>query len=74
MGKPAYTPNPKVNQIFDDLEKYLEFCREYGYRYNESDLYNWKSYAYQQYSKAVQNKNAKNMWDEDFRRFAGSRA
>lgn len=74
MGKPAYTPNPKVTQIFDDLEKYLEFCCEYGYRYSESDLYNWKSYAYQQYSKATQNKNAKNMWDEDLRRFTGSRA
>jgi len=73
MAKPTFTPNPKVTQIFEDLEKYLEFCQDYGYRYNESDLYNWKSYAYQQYNKAIQNKHAKNMWDEDTRRLAGYR-
>jgi len=53
------------HQIFDDLEKFLEFCQDYGYRYNEADLYNWKSYAYQQFSKFVQGKNVKDMWDQD---------
>jgi hypothetical protein len=49
----------------------LEFCQDYGYRFNEADLYNFKSYAWQQFNKYSQGKNAKNMWDEDTRRFAG---
>lgn len=70
MAKPTFKSNSRVNQIFEDLEKYLEFCLDYGYRYNEIDLYNWKSYAFQQFNKHTQGKYAKNMWDEDLRRFS----
>jgi hypothetical protein len=73
MGKQVYRPSPRALQIQEDLSKFLDFCVEYGYRYNESDLYNFKSYAWQQYNKFVQGKNAKNMWFEDSRRFAGYR-
>jgi hypothetical protein len=73
MAKIAVRSNPKVTAIQEDLEHFLEFCRDYGYRYNEADLYNFKSYAWQQYNKYVQGKNAKNMWWEDARRFAGYR-
>ena len=68
MAKPSIKSNPKVAQIFEDLEQYLDFCREYGYKYNESDLYNWKSYAYQQFNKHLQGKFAKDMWNIDSRR------
>jgi hypothetical protein len=68
MGKPTLRSNPRVAEIFDDLEKFLTFCQDHGYRYNEADLYNFKSYAWQQYNKYSQGKNAKNMWDEDTRR------
>jgi hypothetical protein len=68
MAKMTFTPNPKVHTIFDDLERYYEFCQDFGYRFNESDLYNWKSYAYQQYSKFAQGKFAKDMWIVDRRR------
>ena len=71
MAKITYKSNPRVIEIQDDLEKLLEFCQDYGYRYNEADLYNFKSYAWQQFNKFSQGKNAKNMWDEDTRRFAG---
>ena len=71
MAKITYKSNPRVIEIQDDLEKLLEFCQDYGYRYNEADLYNFKSYAWQQYNKYSQGKNAKSMWDEDARRFAG---
>jgi hypothetical protein len=71
MAKITIKSNPRVIEIQDDLEKLLEFCQDYGYRYNEADLYNFKSYAWQQYNKYSQGKNAKNMWDEDARRFAG---
>jgi hypothetical protein len=65
MAKITIKSNPRVIEIQDDLEKLLEFCQDYGYRFNEADFYNFKSYAWQQ------GKNAKNMWDEDTRRFAG---
>ena len=70
MAKPIIKHNPRVAEIFNDLEKFQEFCQDYGYRYNEADLHNFKSYAWQQYTKFSQGKNAKNMWDEDARRLA----
>jgi hypothetical protein len=73
MGKISVRSNPVVDQIFDELEQLQEFCREYGYRYNEADLRNFKSYAWQQFTKYSQGKNAKNMWWEDARRFSGVR-
>ena len=71
MAKPTIKPNARTQQVLEDLDLYREFCVSYGYRYNEADLYNFKSYAWQQYNKYSQGKNAKNMWDEDTRRFAG---
>jgi|TARA_R110000803_G_scaffold164575_1_gene228262 hypothetical protein len=68
MGKPAMQVNPKARAALEDLDKLLEFCRSYGYRYNEADLYNFKSYVWQQYSKFTQGKNARDMWSEDGRR------
>lgn len=62
MAKKSFTLDPRITKIFDDLEGYLEFCVEYGYKYNEADLYNWKSYAYQQFNKYNQGKPAKAMW------------
>jgi len=70
MSKPAIKPNPKAMQILEDLDKFREFVVDYGYRFNEADLYNFKSYAWQQYSKFTSGKSAKNMWDEDTRRLA----
>jgi hypothetical protein len=68
MAKPVIKPNHKVKQIFEDLEEYLNFCRSYGYKFNEGDLYNWKSYAYQQFNKFLQKKNVKDMWLQDMPR------
>jgi hypothetical protein len=58
-------PNPKTRAVFEDLAQYLRFCQDFGYRFNEADLYNWKSYAYQQFNKFLQGKNAKDMWQID---------
>jgi hypothetical protein len=68
MSKIVIRYNPKFNEVFDELDQLLDFCRDYGYRYNEADLHNFKSYAWQQFSKFQQGKNAKNMWDEDIRK------
>jgi hypothetical protein len=65
MAKPQVQSNPRVNQIFDDLEKYLDFTREYGYKFNEADLYDNKSYIYRQYNKYITGKSVKNMWETD---------
>ena len=68
MGKPQHKLNPRAIAIMDDLDLYRDFCVEYGDRLREEDLYNFKSYAWQQYNKYSQGKNAKNMWLEDARR------
>jgi len=65
VARPTIRPNHRVTQVFDDLEQFLRFCQDYGYRFHEGDLYNFKSYAYQQYSKFTQGKNAKDMWAID---------
>lgn len=57
--------NPQVSQIFDDLEAYRNFCRDFGYRFDESDLYNMKKYPFQQYNKFRNGKRAKNQWEID---------
>jgi hypothetical protein len=54
-----------AKEIFNDLDRYRDFCRDYGYRFNEADLYNNKKYPYQQYRKFDAGKNAKNMWEID---------
>ena len=64
MAKITIKPNVRVREIFEDLDKLREFCVDYGYKFNEADLYNFKSYAWQQYSKYAQGKNARNMWDQ----------
>ena len=68
MGKQQYRPNPRAVQIQEELGNFLEFCRDYGYRFREEELFNFKAYAWQQYNKYTQGKNAKNMWVEDARR------
>lgn len=65
MSRPKIQSNPRVQAVFGDLEEYLGFCKEYGYRYDERDLYNWRSYAYQQFNKFLQGKPAKDMWRID---------
>jgi len=64
MAKIQIQSNPRVQQIFEDLEKYLQFCVDYGYKYDESDLYNQRSYVYRQYTKFITGKQAKNQWDD----------
>tara|TARA_B100000902_G_scaffold23677_1_gene28491 strand:+ start:541 stop:762 length:222 start_codon:yes stop_codon:yes gene_type:complete len=41
-----FADTPEVVQIFDDLDKFRDFCRFEGYRFNERDLYNKNSKSY----------------------------
>ncbi len=63
------TTKNQINQIFNDLDKYRNFCREYGYRFNEADLYNQKNYIYRQFQKFIAGKPVKNQWELDLNRF-----
>ena len=65
MSKVKINPNPRVASVFEDLEQFLKFCQNFGYKFNEGDLYNWKAYAYQQFNKHTQGKFAKDMWSID---------
>lgn len=65
MAKTEIKENSRVNQIFEDLEKFLDFCRTYGYPYDESDLYSNKSYAYRQFNKFLTGKAFKDNWSLD---------
>lgn len=42
MAKIVYQSNPRVAQIFEDLENYLMFCQDFGYRYDEATLYDMR--------------------------------
>lgn len=64
MAKPTFQPNPRVRQIFDDLEKYQEFCVDYGYKFNEATLYDQREFSYRQHLKHLAGKNPKNCWDD----------
>lgn len=57
--------NNRVTKIFEDLERYLDFCRDYGYKYDEAELYSTRSFAYRQFQKFEQGKPAKDMWAAD---------
>jgi len=67
MKKYELKSNVRVNQIFEDLEKYLEFCREYGYVFDESTLYDQRNLVYRQFNKFLQGREAKNNWLEDMK-------
>ena len=67
MAKPTFRTNPRVNQIFDDLDKYREFCVEYGYKFDEATLYDMRSFPYRQHQKQIAGKSAKDQWAEDMR-------
>lgn len=57
--------NSNIDQIFDDLDKFKDFCREYGYVFNERDLYSQRSYIWRQYQKLLNGKPVKDQWEFD---------
>ena len=64
MAKQTFQSNPKVTQIFDDLEKYLTFCQDFGYKFDEATLYDMRSFAFRQFQKHIAGKPAKDNWEE----------
>lgn len=59
----------RVNQIFNDLDKYRDFCRDYGFVFNEADLYNPRVYSFRQFQKALAGKPVPSQWEVDYARW-----
>lgn len=57
------------NQVFEDLEKYRDFCVQYGYKYDESTLYDQRVNTFRQYNKYMSGKNFRDCWEEDSKAF-----
>lgn len=64
MAKVTYQSNPRVAQIFTELEAYLTFCQDFGYRYDEATLGDMRDYAYRQHVKFLTDKGPKDQWAE----------
>ena len=64
MAKQTFQPNHKVRQIFEDLENYLTFCQDFGYKYDESTLYDMRNYVFRQFQKHMSGKSARDQWPE----------
>ena len=69
MAHPAYIQKhlfmkPEVIRLFELNESYLQFCKDFGYAYNEADVENYKTYPWQQYQKYANRKHVKNNWDD----------
>jgi hypothetical protein len=64
MARNNIKPNPRTQKVFDDLDKYRAFCKDYGYRFDEADLYSNRSYMWRQYNKLLSGKEVKNQWEQ----------
>lgn len=56
--------NRTVARTFDELDAYREFCVEYGFVFNERDLYK-RNTAYGQFERAKRGDRVVNNWVED---------
>ena len=69
MANNTTKTNTQINQVFNDLDKYRNFCRDYGYRFNEVDLYDNKNFIFRQFQKFIAGKPVKNQWEIDYARY-----
>ena len=53
-----------VHEIFDDLEKLLNFCCEHGFKFEPRELYDPRTFVWQQYMKFTNGKPCRNNWKE----------
>ena len=68
MAKINFQSNPKVRNIFDDLDTYRAFCVDYGYKFDEATLYDMRSYVYRQHQKQLAGKPVKDNWEDEIGR------
>lgn len=56
----------QMTKIFDDLDNYRNFCRDYGYVFNEAHLYKGDT-AWGQYSRWRRGDRVNDNWKKDSR-------
>ena len=56
--------NRNVARTFDDLDAYRKFCVEFGYVFDEKDLYK-RNTPYGQFERARRGDRVVNNWTED---------
>lgn len=56
----------QLTKIFDDLENYRVFCRDYGYIFNEAHLYKGDT-PWGQYSRWRRGDRVANNWERNSR-------
>ena len=54
---------PEVTQIYDDLEKFKQFCVDHGRQFNEAALYNERDRDYFDFLRFKERGYAKNAWN-----------
>jgi hypothetical protein len=61
--------NSNVNRVFNDLDAYRNFCRDYGYVFNEADLYR-RGTPFSLFEKTKRGEYVKDNWAADAEFFA----
>jgi len=66
-----YQQNNKstVDKIFDDLEKFQQFCVDYGHNFNPKHLYQDNNSVYKDFVKFQKGREPRNRWFEDAKKF-----
>lgn len=59
---------PEVTQIFDDLDAYESFCRDFGRNFNRAELYDNRSANWQDFQRHRSNRHCRNEWSEELKR------
>jgi len=70
MAKFVFKNNPRVAEIFDDLESFREFCVYYGHYFDEKEMYCDSSRAWRHYERYQSGKDVRDIWTEDAAVFA----
>lgn len=52
-------------RIFEDLEQYKRFCKEFGWYFNEADLYNKQSEGYNEFCRFKEGTRIPKNWIRD---------
>lgn len=59
--------NQNVNRVFNDLDAFRAFCVEYGFVFNEADLYRRDRHAYSQYERVRRGEKIPYNWESDLK-------
>jgi hypothetical protein len=63
-----------ASKVFEDLEAYQAFCKEYGYVYDPKTLYQKSSRIWRLYSQRyMADKPVRDMWEIDGKKYKNNR-